>query len=534
MIALSEAIKTTFRSTARKPRLSVFACALMALLVSAAFTAIRVPVPKVHDEFSYLLAADTFASGRLANPTPPLWEHFESFHIIQQPSYASKYQPGQGFMLALGTLLAGEPIVGAWFATALAAASVCWMLQGWVPRRWALLGGLLVSLHGMIQIRWALTYWGGSLPMAGGALMFGGLARTIHEPRLSSSVLMAVGAVLLAATRPFEGLLVGLSVTVALGVWMLSARRPSWSLVALRVVLPSLLILSVGISGLGYYNWRVTGDPLKLPYQVHEAEYGYSPLFLWQSVGDVPEYRHEIIRKFQTGWGIEDYQQQQNWRGWIGSKTAGLRELGKFFLGGALWVPLLMVLPMLRQRQLRFAWFAMFVYLAAELTVPWTQPHYFAPIVPLLFLLVVEGLRHLQAQQRAGHALARWAVPAVLGIHLAAIPVLLYQYADWGPAEWQFRRAEIQRRLEQTEGKHLVLVGYRPDHNCHHEWVYNRADIEAATVVWARQMSPAKDAEIAAYFADRTIWLLDADESNPQLVPMSDVSQAGLYSKVNP
>ncbi len=506
---------------AKNHRLAILLCAVVALSVGAVFTAVRAPVPKIHDEFSYLLAADTFANGRVTNDTNLFWQHFETFHVIQKPSYASKYQPGQGAILAIGQILGGHPIVGAWLASALAAAAVCWMLQGWVPSRWALLGGLLVALHGMITVRWSLSYWGGSLPMAGGALMFGGLAHTIKQARVSTSTLMACGAVLLAATRPFEGFLVGVCIAVALLVWIIRRHKCEFLAIAAHVIIPVLVVLWFGCALLGTYNCIVTGDPFRMPYQVHEQEYGYSPLFLWKSPQRVPEYQHAEMRDFYTGWGIEDFINQQHFVGWWLTKSEDLHQAARFFLGGVLWLPVLLTLrPLLAQRRLRFAWAVLAVILVAELSVCWLYPHYFAPAVPLLFLLVVQGLRYLSALARQGHTWARYAVPTILVLHVMALPTLFAQYVMWQPDEWQFHRARLERKMNDMTGKHLVLVKYAPDHNGHEEWVYNKADITRSKIIWARSMGPERDTQLLRFYQHRHLWQLDADAERPELVAL--------------
>src|SRR5207237_7470654 len=166
------------------------------------------------------------AHGRLSNQTHPLWEFFETIYVISHPTYQSKYPPAQGMALAMGIVLVSEPIVGVWLSAALACGAMTWMLLAWVPRRWAVAGGFITALH-PVMLQWSATFWGGAVALCGGALVLGAMRRLWDGPRFRDGIVLGIGALILANSRPFEGLLLCIAIGAAMLVWMI--RRRKWS-----------------------------------------------------------------------------------------------------------------------------------------------------------------------------------------------------------------------------------------------------------------------------------------------------------------
>lgn len=512
-------IESPLNRLAQNTRLAVAVIGLVSTGLNMAVTDYAgIPVPEVSDEFGNLLNADTFVRGRLSNPTHPMWVHFESIHIIHQPTYISKYPPGQGMVLAVGQWI-WKPVVGVWLSNAFACMAIYWMLLAWVPRRWALLGGLLSVFHPQM-IAWGQNYWGGAVAVVGGSLVAGAFRRILREQRVRDALLMGLGMAVLANTRPYEGFVLSLLLGGSTILWVLGKKGPPLRVALTRVLVPLSGVLLVTAVQIGSYNRATTGNWLRMPYMVHEETYGVAPLFLWQKPGPEPVFRHKVIRDLQAVHYRNCFESQRSLHGALRSVQVKLHHLGQGYLwSGLLLIPLL-GLPWAFRRDpwIRFALGIIALFTLAMLMGTWVFTHYAAPVTDLFFFLVLQSMRHLRTWrwrgQRSGLFLAR----GTLVLCLLSVPLVAMRLKRDDPNDWYMQRVRVLEEMERQPGKHLIFVRYAPKHNPNREWVYNPADLDGAKVLLAREMGAAPDRDLAAYFSDRKLWLIEADA--PRVTPV--------------
>ncbi len=520
------------RRFSERPWLPVVVVGLLMFAIQAGVAArYGWPVPALHDEFSYLLAADTFASGRATNPTPPAWEFFETYHVLVQPSYQSKYPPGNGLVLASGQVLTGQPIVGVWLCLAAATSGLFWMLRGWFASRWALLGAILLICNWPVTKLWGQTYFGGAPALLGGVLVYGALARLLRRPDVASTICLGLGLIIWAITRPYEGLIASF-VPLAILSWRAitadATDRTRW---LIRVAVPLACVLVCGGAGLGWYHQQVTGSPWKWPYRLYEETYTrrvstLSTLFSWTPLGT----RERTIPSLE-------YESSAGQKRIAETKPVlyGLWKIGRqwwFHVGLLGTLPLWLgcmsairrAVPLQSAQPLAWSMISVtLVGVAILLQRSAGLPHYAAPIQPLLLLLIMQGLRDLRvwriAKWRVGTLLVSWLIWS--SVLFFTLPLITGSNRP-NVRPWSIERHRIQQELQSHPRPSLVIVKYGPGHSMHEEWVYNQANIPQAYVVWARQLDASRMPELLELYPGRDVWIVEPDKKPVKLSKAMD------------
>jgi hypothetical protein len=520
----------------RKTRAILFLFFAIIALRLLVLPLLPVPVPGIHDEYSYLLMGDTFAHGRLANPPHPMWISFETFHVNWLPKYASIYPPAQGVALAIGEIL-GHPWIGVLLSDAAMCAAILWMLQGWLPARWAFLGGVLAALKFGVASYWMNSYWGGAVAAIGGALVLGALARITRQAKIHDALFLGLGIAILANSRPYEGFLFCIPAAVWFLWWLIGKTKTQMPLPARirNVLVPLTLVLILTAAFMGYYNWRLTGNALLLPHTLNERTYHSAGLFLWDHKGPEKEYRNQQFEDFYNGWERDNYDNT-----WADVRRVSLEKVGRsaitfFWIGELLALP---AIPFLfRDRKMRLLIVIFALVTLGVFAVIWSNAHYAAPLTCIISALTVQGIRHLRT--------VRFRLrPVGLALSRAIVLLLVLDTSTYvgfricSPLPWTCHgdssRAAIAKKLQHTPGKHLIMVRYdsnSDNHNIHDEWVNNGAEIDNAKVLWARELDAEQNARLLTYFKDRQVWLVTPDTDNTYLEPYASVADTDSPGK---
>lgn len=503
-----------------RPRVATWLVLLIAGLIPLVGRAVLIPVlgipkPAIQDEFSYLLAADTFTHGRLANPTPHHAEHFETLQELLRPAYASKYPPLSSIAMAFGQKLFGEPWIGVWLGMGVLCAATCWALLGWMPRTWAIAGTVVAIIRIGIVSYWTETYWGGSWAAIGGALLIGSVPRLVRGFRTKHALVFAAGLGILANTRPYEGLLLA----VVCGGYLLTVfvrRRFSLGILSKRLILPAAALLLPVFFWMGYYNYRVTGHVLEMPYSAYDKQYTIWSPWMWQTgPRTTPAYDNPVVRDFWVVAFEKEYQFAR--QHFLKTRVSDFLAMARFFLGWSMVLCLsAFARPLWRNRRARLALLLGSLFYAGCAMDARLFPHYAAP--GTAFVYVLAGLALQTAWRRAPGAPSE---RRLLAAGLAALVLVTTAVGLFTPKNRYYfsatdyhvkaKHAHIEDRLRHERGDHLVLVRYQPGHDAWEELVYNAADIDSSRIVWAHSLGAEKDNELIHFYGNRTVWLVEED-----------------------
>jgi len=220
--------------------------------------------PRFHDESAYLLQAGIFAEARWSDPSPPLPEFFEQFHVLVVPTRAAKYPPGHALLLAPGVLVRAPVAVPLLLVAGTAAllfvltrrvggeraAFLAWMVWTIAPaglrQRSSYFSELTTSFL-WLAVWWAILKW-----------------RETDRPIWLTCA--AFGASWGAITRPLTMLLFAVPLAIAVSVRLVKRRR-------IRDLAPAVIVAILPLLLIPLWSLRTTGSWSTTPLAAYTRAY---------------------------------------------------------------------------------------------------------------------------------------------------------------------------------------------------------------------------------------------------------------------
>ena len=461
------------------------------------------PIPKVHDENSYLLQAEIFARGRWTVPSPPLPDFFEQPHVQVVPAVASKYPPGHALLLTLGTL-AGFPPAVPLILTGITAA-LLFGLASRVTNPWVALLSWLIWISSPIVLRFQPGYFSEVTTTPLVLASWWSLLRWRESQLTRWIVALALAIGWGAITRPLTMLAFALpiGVVVVRDVIQLRLWRDFGVAFLTGVAVLSLLPL---------WSAKTTGDWRVSPIEKYRKDY-----LPFDKVGFTPDTsppRRQINVVLKSTYDYFLVARKEQRIGTLPSIVVDrvVNVATAFFQGMRLPLLLFAVAGLFVMRvPLRFGVASALVLFVAHLPyahwAPWTI--YYLEAMPLLACLTALGLwRAFTAVTAQRRARAGTAFAAML-LLLIAIPTVQRWRRD------HEARSALDRtfaeRLEALPRPSIVFIRYSPRLVQHMSVVFNYPELEKAPV-WVVHDMGARNDELRRLAPDRASFDFEEDQ----------------------
>lgn len=427
--------------------------------------------PLLHDEYSYLVQAETFRAGRLSWPTPPAVEHFRQIHVLSADGvWASRYFPATGLWIA-PFLAVGIPAAAGWVAQGVTVAFIVAAASRYSMRAALIAGAILATAPFLVVF--SNSYLSPHPTMMGLAIAWWAFQESFIARSRTCAVITGVAMGWAFLARPLTAAAIGAPWALyALGQLAQSRSRP--------VVLAMSLAFAPAPMLLAAYNHSLTGSPWVTPYGEYTALYTPSHVF-----GFYNKTRGLGERTFATIVPYDDWVEELTLARAVGV-TIDRWESAAIWMGGLVPTLILAFLSLLLLPSLGNAG------LLPLLSVVGLSAAYFPFFYPgiLGFSYVLEGLPFLIlvmsiAMARTSQSLRSSTQPALAtcwsllvllvaaGNVFIAIPTALAPSGELVyPRLAATERAAKEERLA-ADGPILILYDVDWSHDLHTTWVHN-------------------------------------------------------------